>query len=367
MTLGMGTWSVWQQALHATGQILTFAGLLLQRWCVNRGLAVTALGLALMGASLVDMFLLPGLVVCYEAWYISAYAGNRAARWFTLLGVGATLALGSTFVKKYWENPDLSRSAAFSMIGTWMLIATLVIALFASFGRRTADHVKRIEMLTARAELATLAERNHIAREMHDIIAHSLTAVIAQADGARYAARKDPLVAVHTLDTIANQSREALAQMRSLLSVLRDDRPEERNLEVAPGISALHGLIDEASRAGIRIDYAVSGKPVTLDDSTSLSVYRVVQEALTNVLKHAGPVETRVRLEWQSTQLRITVDNYPGHNNVEGSGRGLIGITERVRMHQGHAHWGESSIFPGGWNITATIPFSSAANKVERQ
>lgn len=360
-------WAPWQVALDLAGLAVTFAGLIIQRWHVEPGLAATAAGLACLGASLMPTYLLPYFVVCYEAWYIAAFARRRARAWLAALCAGSVAAVGAGAYTQWWKRLDeLSPQVA----GIWAVVAMLAvvsIALFGALGRRTADRADKIEALAARAELASLAERNRIAREMHDIVAHSLTVIIAQADGGRYAARKDPGSAVSALEVISEQGRGALAQMRSLLSVLHDGAPADRDVAAAPGVSAIPGLVDDAARAGLKVDFEVRGEPLPLDDATGLTVFRIVQKSLTNVLKHAGPVATRVRLEWADRLLRVTVDNRPGHGRIAGSGRGLAGLADRVHLHGGSVEWGESGVFAGGWNVTATVPVRPVQQSPGRQ
>ena len=142
--------------------------------------------------------------------------------------------------------------------------------------------------------------------------------------------------------------------MRGLLSVLHTE--EGRDVATTPGVSGIQDLISDANRSGAHATLAVEGEEVPLDETKGLTVYRVVQESLTNVIKHAGPVEVRVRLLWEDARLTVTVDNAPGEEQLTGSGRGLTGIKERVRIHGGKASWGSSALFPGGWNVTASIP-----------
>src|SRR5699024_10994039 len=223
-------------------------------------------------------------------------------------------------------------------IGLASLLALVSIALCWQFGKQAYARREEVANLAARAELATVSERNRIAREMHDIVAHSLTVVIAQADGGRYAGRKDPEKAIEALETISARGREALTQMRSLLSVLHTE--DNRDVTATPGISGIQDLISDANRSGAHGTLAVEGEEAPLDEAKGLTVYRVVRESLTHVIKHAGPVEVRVRLLWEGERLTVMAANAPGAEQLTGSGRGLTGIKERVRIHGGKASWG---------------------------
>ena len=352
-----GGWQAWAYYL---GLISTFVGLLWQRWTVVAGLLCTACGLVLIGASAGYAFALAYLVVCYEAWYIVAFTRRRTKSWLAALLVGSFLAVGWTVLLETRMDRVAREPKELAMFLVILALLIVVsIALAGLIGRQTARQNERMETLAARAELATVSERNRIAREMHDIVAHSLTVVIAQADGGRYAGKKDPAKAIEALDTIADRGRDALAQMRSLLSVLNDGAAEDREVSVAPGVAGIPDLVYDAKRNGLTVDYRVLGEPRPLDEVRDLTVYRVVQESLTNVMKHAGAVDVTLVIEWEKDGVRICVDNRPGEDTVGGSGRGLTGIAERVKIHGGTASWGPSLIYVGGWNVTATLPLGT--------
>lgn len=357
--------STWQVVLAVTGLVISFIGLLLQRFRPEPGVAVTALGLFIFAASAMLVWPLGYWVVAYEAYFISAKLTLRRKLWLTLLLLGSFFAMAwGTFYNAgttgdlAWAGVDF-RTAEFWLFWVLIILLTAVtVALMWLTGRYSLRRDQAVEALAARAELATVSERNRIARELHDIVAHSLTVVIAQADGGRYAGRKDPDKAIEALDTIAARGRSALTQMRELLSVLHDDAPSPRSTTVTPGVAGVPDLVADAKRNGVQVELHVTGEPRQLDEVRDLSVYRIVQESLTNVLKHAGSVPAQVRLEWEPARVTISVDNAPGDEQIEGSGRGLTGIRQRVAIHGGEAKWGASAVYPGGWNVTATVPFA---------
>lgn len=352
--------STWQVALAVTGLITSFIGLLLQRFRPEPGVAVTALGMFAYAASAKLVWPLGYWVVAYEAFFISAKLTLRRKLWLTLLLLGSFFAIVWVPFYNAGTTGDLDfRTAEFWLFwGLIILLTAVTVALMWLTGRYSLRRDQAVEALAARAELATVSERNRIARELHDIVAHSLTVVIAQADGGRYAGRKDPDKAIEALDTIAARGRSALTQMRELLSVLHDDAPSPRSTTVTPGVAGVPDLVEDAKRNGVQVELHVTGEPHQLDEVRDLSVYRIVQESLTNVLKHAGSVPAQVRLEWEPVQVTISVDNAPGDEQIEGSGRGLTGIRQRVAIHGGEATWGASAVYPGGWNVTATVPFA---------
>jgi signal transduction histidine kinase len=353
--------STWQVVLAVVGLITSFIGLLMQRFRPEPGVAVVALGMFIFAASAMLVWPLGYLVVAYEAYFISAKLTLRRKLWLTLLLLGSFFAMvwatcynaGTTGV-----GVDFRTAEFWLFWGLIVLLTVLTVALMWLTGRYSLRRDQAVEALAARAELATVSERNRIARELHDIVAHSLTVVIAQADGGRYAGRKDPDKAIEALDTIAARGRSALTQMRELLSVLHDDAPSPRSTTVTPGVAGVPDLVADAKRNGVEVQLHVTGEPRQLDEVRDLSVYRIVQESLTNVLKHAGSVPAQVRLEWEPAQVTISVDNAPGDDRIEGSGRGLTGIRQRVAIHGGEAKWGASALYPGGWNVTATVPYA---------
>ncbi|MGP9618796.1 sensor histidine kinase [Corynebacterium sp. AOP40-4SA-5] len=366
------------------GYTLVFVGLLVQRWRAELGLAMVAVGLLAAGVSLSGIYLLAYLVVCYEAWFVSAFVRRRRRMWLVFLVAGSVVAvvvvsvvsgLGKAWgasaatvdpaVEQY--SPPLVQLLVMCVV--LALLAVISIGLFWQLGLTTRRQYQRMESLAARAELAAVTERTRIAREMHDIVAHSLTAVIAQADGGRYAGRQDPAKAIEALDTISATGRDALAQMRQLLSVLRSDGgagvgagsagDTTRDTTALPGVAGVPGLVDDARRSGLTVDYEVLGVPVDVDVATGLTVYRTVQECLTNILKHAGPTRARVLVDWNVPgKIHLTVDNAPGTGLIDGGGsdgQGLVGLRERARIHGGTAEWGASATYVGGWRVDVVL------------
>ena len=345
---------LWSDILRNVGYVVVFIALIVQRYSVRRGVPLTAVGLVFVGISGTGTLLLAYGVVVYEAWYISAYQ-RRLRVWLGLLAAGSLLSIAN-FVVKYPNGVETLDS--WPQMGGMAVLALVSIALGWQLGLGTRKRVRDVSELAAKAELAALAERTRIAREMHDIIAHSLTAIIAQSDGGRYAARKDPKQAVTALETIGGTGREALVQMRQLLSVLRED--DSRTLEVAPGLTGIPSLVASAERDGLRVDFRQDGEPRAVGESAGLAIYRIVQEGLTNILKHAGRTDALVVFEWHPADVEIRIDNAPGDGlvdsaEIDGDGRGLSGIAERARVLGGSANWGESQEYRGGFTVKARL------------
>ena len=205
------------------------------------------------------------------------------------------------------------------------------------------------------ATIAAAAERARIARELHDVVAHSLSVVIAQADGGRYAARQDPSAAVAALHTIATTAREAQAEMRRALGILgdRSDAP----MQPQPGVGELGSLVARTREAGLAVELIEEGRSRPLAPAAGVTLYRVAQEALTNVLKHAGPeARASVALRWEPERVTLVVrDDGSGAGAAgDGRGRGLVGMRERVEPRDGTLTAGPHP--DGGFEVRAELP-----------
>ncbi|MFD5461873.1 histidine kinase [Kitasatospora sp. NPDC127059] len=210
-----------------------------------------------------------------------------------------------------------------------------------------------------RSRLATATERTRVAREMHDIIGHNLSVIVTLADGGAYAAQASPERGREALQLIGETSRQALGELRRMLGVLRDQADQEAEFNPQPGIADLDGLCARIRAAGPQVVYTVGGDPDRLDRGVQLMAYRIVQEALTNTLKHAGPdTRAHVTLTAEATRLRVRVqDSGPpgGARPVrpDGEGHGLAGMRERAALYAGTVTAGPG---PGaGWTVEAVL------------
>lgn len=229
--------------------------------------------------------------------------------------------------------------------------------------------------------LAAQDERTRIAREMHDIVAHSLSSIISQADGARYAAasartaraqqaeqpgqaqQSEPDIAEQTLELIADTARDSLTQMRSLLGLLRTD--EATAYAPVPTLSDVPALVEQSRRAGLPVTFTgITGTMArTLPQGAELAAYRTVQEALTNALKHSLGAATTVTIHWGEDGLQLWVHNGPVSSAaaqhiarpVPGSGNGLRGMSERIALYHGTLTYGLQP--DGGWLVEAALPY----------
>jgi signal transduction histidine kinase len=212
----------------------------------------------------------------------------------------------------------------------------------------------------AAAREAVLDERRRIARELHDMVAHHVAVMSVLATGARRALRRDPDAADEALRAIEETGRASLREMRRMLDVLRadDERgPEEPPPE--PGVAGLEHLVEQVREAGQTVDFTVAGPARTLEPGVDLTVFRVVQEALTNVLKHAGAAHAEVGVEFSVDGVRVTVDD-DGHGPTPDhptAGHGLVGMRERVALYGGTLQTGARG--GGGFRVVAQIPFDA--------
>jgi signal transduction histidine kinase len=228
--------------------------------------------------------------------------------------------------------------------------------------RRAEESLRRaVEVEVAAAERtvsAVLDERTRIARELHDIVAHSMSVMVVQAGAAEQVVTDDPGQAREALRQIRRTGTAALAEMRRLVGVLRD--PDESGLLAPqPGLAGLEALVEDARDAGLPIRLAVSGEPRELPAGLDLAAYRIVQEALTNVRRHASsPTTVTVDLQFGDDALCIEVrDDGSGEVSTEG-GHGLIGMRERVQLYGGSLR--ATALPERGFRVTADLPLESA-------
>jgi signal transduction histidine kinase len=201
---------------------------------------------------------------------------------------------------------------------------------------------------------AALEERSRIARELHDVIAHAVSLIVVQASAERRLLGTGQRRTADTLETIETSGREALGELRRLLGVLRASGPER--LAPQPGLDLLPDLLEEGRRAGHEITFDVEGEPVQLLAGLDLTAYRIVQEGLTNVRKHAPGAAVWINLRWRPAELEIELtDNGPGPPaNANGAGHGLIGMRERVALYGGNV--GAAAAEDVGFRVFARLP-----------
>ncbi|HWG23728.1 sensor histidine kinase [Actinospica sp.] len=210
------------------------------------------------------------------------------------------------------------------------------------------------------AQIAAATERARIARELHDVVAHNVSVMVVQAEGAAYAMDSAPENTRKALGAIADTGRSALVEMRRLLGVLRaQDVEAERAPQ--PGIDQLEDLLEQVRTTGVTVEFKIEGVPVELPQGVALAAYRIVQESLTNARKHGGPsVSACVGMHYNDQELRLRVqDNGRGAKApTDGQGNGLAGMRERVALFGGQLNAGP--LVEGGFQVEAVLPYESA-------
>jgi signal transduction histidine kinase len=205
-----------------------------------------------------------------------------------------------------------------------------------------------------RAQAAVATERGRIARELHDVIAHSVSVMTVQAGAARMQLPDHPDRAVPPLMAVEETGRQALTELRRLLGILHEN--DARTLAPQPGLTDLPALAEAMRHAGVEVDVRVDGRPRPLSASLDLTAYRIIQEALTNVLKHAGTAQATVVVHYHPDALRldITDDGKAPPTTADGSGHGLPGMRERVHLFGGQLAAGPGR--DGGYSVNAQLP-----------
>ncbi|MFD0398685.1 sensor histidine kinase [Kitasatospora sp. NPDC059811] len=320
------------------------------------------------------------------AYLVFAYTGAAfGQKWTSRLALVAGLAAGPLV---FWQLHPLktvangagdyhTRPYSFGEAALITLLMSTPFILCWAWGRLTRvrraylteleDRAARLEReRDAQSKVAVAAERARIARELHDVVAHNVSVMIVQADGAAYVLDNSPQQAKEALGTIASTGRQALVEMRRLLGVLRTADTAEEYVP-QPGVEELPELLEQVRTAGLQVDYATSGHPRELPRGVELTVYRIVQEALTNVRKHGGPdVHARVAVDFGERELAVLVeddgrgstDEQLAVGGADGLGHGLIGMRERVGMVSGSLDVGPRP--GGGFRIRAILPLKAA-------
>ncbi|WP_030414994.1 sensor histidine kinase [Streptomyces sp. NRRL S-1448] len=313
----------------------------------------------------------PGNFAMFVITYTVA-SGTSTARWAARCALAGALVGPALSLVRFGEGPG-HRQLWESLFFTVLLTVPFVLAWVLGDSVRTRraywaqleEKATRLEKeREAQARIAVAAERARIARELHDVVAHNVSVMVVQADGAAYVLDAAPEQTRQALETISGTGRQALAEMRRLLGVLRTGEQAEGGEYVPqPGVEQLTDLIDQVRGAGLPVDFRVEGEPRPLPSSVELTAYRIVQEALTNSRKHGGPdVAATVRLSYQDDDLELLVeDDGRGARHelyesggADGLGHGLIGMRERVGMVGGTLIAGPRP--GGGFRVSAVLP-----------
>jgi len=316
--------------------------------------AVFAVACAIGFAQWLLGFPLLGDVALLAALYTVAAHQSRIR---ALLGAGV-LEVGAVMAAVKWEPAGtLPRSLLF-------LTATVVAALFAGMTAASGsrylawmdERARRLEIeRDQQATIATAAERTRIARELHDIVSHSLSVVITLADAAALVSRADPGQGADAMAEVSEVGRHALQDMRAMLGVLRTDEPPGGHAPQSPqpGVGQLGALVDRISATGLDVRIAVEGSPFPLGAAAELTAYRIVQEALTNTLRHAAARHASVTIGYDEPEVQITVADDGTSAAPHAPGHGIDGMRERAALHRGSLSAGPAP--GGGWLVKAIL------------
>jgi signal transduction histidine kinase len=308
---------------------------------------LVATGVAITGKTPTDLHLILAALL-FAMYSLGAHAPNRmaaAATTVALVLLSTSAAIRST------------ETAARDIVSIAVVVGTALVV-----GRVMRDRELRTTASTERAAVleseregdlrrAASEERGRIARELHDVIAHGVTVMVVQAGAAEQIIERDPARARQALVAIQHTGRQALTDLRRLLGLVRDD--DTLRLAPRPGLQELDALVDEMRKAGVPIEVEIRGTPRDLPAGVDLSAFRILQEALTNVLKHAGEARARVVVAYAPNAIELEVVD-DGRVKAHGHGHGLIGMRERVILYGGTLEAGPSQ--HGGYRVRARLP-----------
>ncbi len=319
-----------------------------------------------------NIHILPGdfalLVIVYTV-------ASNGARWASRLALLCALSAATLSEARWPETYDTGWTRVVQAV---FLTIPFALAWVIGDSLRTrrayyAQLEERAERLQrereAQSKAAVAAERARIARELHDVVAHNVSVMVVQADGAAYVLDASPDQAKQALSTISQTGRLALAEMRRLLGLLRESDDSGGEYVPQPGVDQLGELIEQVRGAGLPVQFTVEGAARPLSSGVELTAYRIVQEALTNTRKHGGPAaRSTVRLTYGDAELRMLIEDdgrgaWAGgfeEGGADGLGQGLIGMRERIAMVGGTLETGPRR--EGGFRIRAALPLKPGAD-----
>jgi signal transduction histidine kinase len=294
-----------------------------------------------------------GLVAAYTT---AAWCSRRTA----LIVGGVIAVILGVVVLTPATDADLSDAAfgSLALASAWILGDSA--RTHRAYTAELEDRAARLERERAvQAQRAVAEERTRIARELHDVVAHHVSMMVVQAEAGPVVVERDPAKAAGAFDAIAATGRQALVEMRRLLAVLRGDGRATPSLAPQPGLAQVPILVEQVRRAGLPVELTVEGEPRPLPAGVDLSAYRIVQEALTNAVKHAGPGRALVVVRYgeRDLELQVSDDGRGGPAGGNGAGQGLLGMRERVNLFGGELHAGP--LPAGGFRVAARLPIGT--------
>lgn len=296
----------------------------------------------------------PGLLIAVYS--VAAHVDRPASVRHAGTAISAIIIVGTVGVLIPEEDlPWFAIPAFIVMYGTAFVLGDNLRTRRAYLAELESAAERTLAQQRAESQSAVAEERTRIARELHDVVAHSMSVMVVQAGAARRVIDTNPAMAAEALGAIETTGRESLDEMRRILGVLRSD-DDELELAPAPGLDDFNRLIDQCEKAGMTVDLVLEGEAQQLPASLELSAYRIVQESLTNALKHAGPARASVCLTYgeQELMVRVTDDGRGASVNSTGAGQGLIGMRERAEAFGGSLTAGPRT--GGGYVVAAILP-----------
>ena len=313
------------------------------------------------GQELDSAYIMAVLILAFHA--VGAHCERRRA----IAGLGLGLSLLAVLL--LFENLVSSPSDQQPAVGDFIFLGGILGVVWAGSvalrerSLRAGELEQRADRLEhereERARVAVAEERARIARELHDVVAHSVSVIAVQTGSMRRRLSRDRPQDAEELSAVERTAREALAEMRRLLGLLRSD-DDGHSLAPQPGMGQLERLVEQVRSAGLPVELAVKGEPRPLPPGVDLAAYRIVQEALTNVLKHAhaGRAVVAVRHTERGLELEIADDGRGQSGTSTGDGHGLVGMRERVALYGGSLDANPRS--EGGFSVRATLPVARA-------
>jgi signal transduction histidine kinase len=296
---------------------------------------------------------------------VAAHADDRRKAWWALaLSCIALLVAASVSVLDHPDGFDYLQ--AFS-VGAFLIAAIAAGVLIRNRERIFVDTERRAAVAEAdrlaEAERAVIRERGRIAREMHDVVAHAMSVIAVQAAAGREIVHANPDKAAEVFARIEAVGRESLTELRRMLGVLRETGDVDASLSPQPGIGDIAGAVAQSSASGVATELIIEGRQQPLPAGIELAAYRIIQEAMTNVRKHAGAsASATVRIAYQPHDLIVEVvdDGRGAATSLSGvgTGNGLIGMRERVEIYGGQFTFGPRH--GGGYGVRATLPIANA-------
>jgi len=294
-----------------------------------------------------DVELIPALIAVYSV-------AAHGERWVSFVGGGLSLVAGLI-----WLGIDDFLLPTVMFGGAWF--AGRLVQKRQLYAQAFAERARVLEReRDANARVAAAEERVRIAREMHDVLGHSVSVMVVQAGAERLALGQERPATREALLAIERTGREALAEMSRLLGILRKEG-EALSLAPRPSLAQVDVLVQTVRDAGVPVELRVEGEQTDLPPGVDVSAYRIVQEALTNVVKHAGPARAAVVVRYgrRTVEVEVTDDGRPSFNGNAG-GYGLAGMRERVELHGGTLEAGRRN--EGGFAVKACLPLGTAPN-----